>query len=973
MRQTANWFVIGTWTLAAFVVVRSAANAEGLEPTPSSINHLPIDEDVAGAISRIDKLIDKHEWRQAIELCQKLITSTPQGVVELRKGVYGTARTWCEAKLRDLPDSAKLLYRQLYDPEAEALLRRALNERDAVAAQRLVDQFALSSHGLRGISVLADMRMENGDVNGALRLWASWVDTVVPDSLPETARRMGAAKAAVTAAAAGDVRVLERALALFGQRGSALEIGGRTLARMEELRKLTLSLASDSGAQFRAPAPEAMDSVRWEAHFGDRYSALMRDYHGGSEQFGHTCHAEMMDGIIYVNTPDGPCATDALTGRPIWNHHSRNYDSDNYYNSFRSYNFYCRVVRSAGGDGRKLVLVSGGMRLAAYDAQTGRPLWSKTRASFPKIVAAGPDGVPFVSFSSPVFCRDDKVYVMLETIQGEVHLLALALDNGALLWSTNTGGSSPASGARASLPSAITAGGSDIVFYNGCGVIGKCNAATGEIAWLVPYRRRTNLMQGNFYNLRSPLRYSPIVVVDGSIVCMPADGGELVAIQISDGSTKWSIEMKGEFELLGGWHGEGPAPGRLFLAGREIRCLSAATGAILWTWPVPDPPPVTGCVTARGVTVATSKGLYLVDAVRGELVACWPVREIGNDGISIASDADSIALVSGSRIRVLGAKTRTRELLEESRKSSPNDPWTVAAFARFLQREGRVGEAIEQFTRAIQLAQEKRGQPKLADLQREIVGAYEEERREHWRNGRRIEAFQSLLSALRSPGQIPFECRFGYPAESRELGTAPHMLILASGDHVRGRLHEIDSRTLTFVTRDAPWHLPAEAVSRVMLSATADDVRSDIRNDEYIVTEGGDVLSCRVESLRDGSLRVRQRFAVPEELEIKLFGVRAIVFNGRARSVVKDTIYVRLRNGDELSGIPRAFDGDVLVLDIPSCGPYRIRMDDIETVGNRRRMPSGGSTMGHATYHCWTPPDCGAPVPEDEQRNDEGK
>lgn len=969
MRRAANWLALVAWVCAAACAPCLAAQAEDLEPTPSAVNHLPIDEDVNESISRIDKLIERQEWRQVIDLCQKYIVDAPKGVVELRKGIYGTARAWCEAKLRALPAQAKFLYRQLYDPEAEVLYRRAFEERDAAAAFRLVDQFALTTHGPNGMNLLADIRMASGDLDGALRLWTRWMDIIVPESLPEATRRAGAAKAAISAAAAGDVQELERALALFGQRGAALEIGGRTVSRADELRDLASALAGKPAAMAAALAPEGMDFIRWETRFGDRYDARLRNYHGGDARLGHMCHAEVAGGVLYVNTPEGPRAMDALTGRPIWTRRARNYDSDNYYNSFRSYNFYCRVAQAADGSAENMVLVSGGTRLAAHDAQTGKLLWSKTRVSFPKVAVAGPDGAQFVSFSSPALCRGKTVYAMMETTQGEVHLLALDRTDGSLRWSVSTGGCSPASGARVSFPAAIAAEGPDLVFYNGYGVIGKCDAATGDIAWLVPYRRRTSLLQGNFYNLRSPLRYAPIVVSDGIAACMPADGGELVAVQLSDGSVKWSVEVKGAAEFLGGGPGERATPGRLFLGGKEIRCLSAGTGSTLWTWPVPDPPPVLGRVTARGIMAVTSKGLYLIDAVRGELVDCIPLHGMGSEGVTVAVDADSIALVSASRARVLAGKARTRELLEEGRARSLDDPWLATAAARLLQREGRLAEAIEQFARAIQLSKQKGGQPKLAELQREVIAAYEEAYREQWRAGRRVEAFENLLRALRSSGQVPYEYRLAYPAGQPAGDAPPHTLVLASGDHLRGQLQGIDSRILTFATRGELWQVPADAVSRVVLGILPADFTPDGRGDEHLVMTGGDVLGCRVESFGGGALRVRQRVAVPEGLEIKIADVCAIVFNGSSRKVAEDSIYLRLRNGDELSGVLRAFDGSELVLDVAFCGEHRVRVDDIQTIGNRRRMPSAGSGDGPTVHRQPTAPDCGVPVVEEEPGN----
>ena len=913
------------------------AQAGDLEARPSAIDYLSVNEDVEEEIGTINRLLAEHKWRRAVEVCQKFIADPPDGVVKLRKGVYGSARTLCEQKLRTSPAPVRLLYRTLYDPQAEKLYRRALKDRSVATARALVERFALTSPGPNGMNLLAGLLFEKGDVAGAVVEWSRWMDSGAPKSVSEDARRRAAAKIAVAAAKSGNRKALERALEIFGPQGAVVEIGGRRIARAGELKQLAAALAK-RGPQARHQAPRAIDLVRWKQQLRREPLRRWPTYYGSSGATKYACHGELSDGVLYVNALEGPYAFDALTGRVLWRRSARNYASS--YDSFRPFNYHCRVYPSLKRPGRKVLFVSGGSRLAAHDATTGRAIWSKTRTSFARVKGIGGDPRLRVSFSGPVLCHGLSAYAMLQTSRSEVHLLAFDRSTGALQWRKNVGASIARSGYRASFPTAMLVVGSDLVFCNGRGIIGKCELATGEVRWLVPYRRRSLFVTGRYYSLPSGLRYSPIVSTGDSIVCVAPDSHQALSIRVSDGRVAWRKELKAGQHLLGmlGARGE-QKHDRLYVSGQEVSCLRADTGSVLWKWPLPeDESPGLGRVTSRGVVVATHKGLYVLDAVSGELETFLPVDLASTELVSVASDRDSVALLSTSTACLAGGKQRTRELLGEALKKSPGDPWALGGRARLLRSEGKNDQALVCFAEAVRAAKSRQGHAKLAAaLERESLRLHHKLFQADWDAGRRIAAFERMLRALRSPGGLAYECRLGFRAEPGDAGPAPHKLIMATGDKLSGKLAAIESGRLTFLVRGEPWQVDVAGARWVILESGFRTAGRQTPAGGYMVfTKGVDVISCDELAAKGAVLHASSRFG---KVRLDMPDVAAIACSSAARRPPARAVYVRLRNGDELSGVIRAFDGAEFILDVPFSGKHRVRAEDIYTISNRRRMP----------------------------------
>jgi outer membrane protein assembly factor BamB len=927
------------------VALAPTAQPAGLESNPSSVSHLPIDDEARERIDSIDSLTRTGKWREIIDICQKCVASPSKGVLKIRKGVYGSARLLCEQKLAKLPESKRRLYRDLYDPAAQALYRTALARRDIGAARRAVREFRMTSFGPRAMDLLAGLLFERGEMRGAMQHWRAWAGAVKRESIPELTRRRTAAKFAVAAAHVGDAAALRWAIDLFGGRGSVVELAGRKVSRPEQLSELAKSLWRKPGGTL-TPAPAATDFALWTARQTDRYASRMSQYRSNSKTQRYTCDAQIAGGRLYVIFADGSRCFDLLSGREMWRRKERNYDTDQY-TGLRPYNFHCRIWPDPSGTKKATVFLTGGARLMAVTADTGRLLWTKTAAAFARVPEIGNDRELRVAFSSPVVCRDGLAYVIVETSRAEVFLIALGREKGDVKWARRIGGSAPKSSYRVSFPSALTFVGGDLVFCNGRGAIGNCDARSGELRWIVPYRRRSQLITQSYYSLSSRLDYSPVIVSGGTAVCMPGDSAQLIAISVADGQVMWRKDAAGR--LLGALSRDEKAEyTRLITCGKSVECRRSDTGALLWTWPMPEPARGRGRVTQAGVIVATQKGVYTLNARTGELASFMPIPIRGGYGVSVASDAGTLALVTEQQVSAVGKRSEVEQRVVAALKKKSDDPLLLAVSARALRQAGKTEDAATQLEKAAQLARRQAGSAGMAsELEQELVGLHHSIFLADWRAGRRIPAFKRMLRALRSPRRTPYECRLGYRTERKSEQSA-HRLVMASGDAISGRLTGIDAKTITYTVGKDVWSMAVGGVDRLVLSQDAPGVGRNAGPGRRVFPVNGDRVSFDTITFKDNVFHARTGAG---ELTYKLKAVAAVTFGGAVGDRPRDTAYIKLRNGDRLSGTIRTFDGAALILDILHCGPRRIAVDQIHTISNRRQMPARSvDTSPQSTY-----------------------
>jgi outer membrane protein assembly factor BamB len=912
------------------------STADDLETSPSSARFLPANEDVREEIQQIGRLVLRQQWRQIVDICHKHISQPTRSVIE-RDGTYVSPRTVCEERLRGLPEVVRRLYRTLHDPEAAKLYKAARNERDIDAARRLVQSYALTSYGPRGRRLLATLRFQQGRFDAALAQWRSWLDGPEPEVLDARDRRRAAAKIALAAAQTGDRELLDRAARLFGDRGPAVILGSHTLTTPDQLRERVAGRVAVRTVGPTAPSPA--DTLRWTQPLTSRYSKHASRYHGSSTRIRYACTPDHHRGALFVNTPGGLQSFDALTGRVRWQRALRNYDTD--YQAVRPFVFHARVDAPPGR--RPLVFSSGGSRFVAHEPDGGRLVWSHTRSSVARFEAIMRDRELRVAFSSPVVCSGGAAFVGLETSRGEVFLMSVDRETGERRWLVQIAAGAGRSGYHVSFPAAVRVHGGDVLFASGHGVIGSCDAATGEFRWLTPYRRRSAFAQNRYYGSAPGVAWSPLCVAGSTVVCSPSDGSQLIAVDRMTGKVRWEKVLDHPARALGVLPPDDGFPqARIVTVGERVACRRIDTGSVVWTWPLPEPCDGLGRLCANGILIPTQKGLYRLRLADGTLAAFVPLPLQQADSVHVAADADAVSLVWSSGLAAIGERTHTAKRLADRLKEDGDDPWVLAAQAELLRLEGRSGDATTTLVRAVDLA--RRTDPSLAgDLGERLIELYDGRFRADWKAGRKREAFVWLQRALHSVGRTPYLCRVGLVGEQPE--NIPHAVRLVTGDVLHGTLTAIRDGTLSFVVNNETWSVALAGVRGIEFSAAAAETETaapavrtaGIGAKGRVTLVNGDRITGDVESLAEGRLRVEAKFGA---VTLPVAGVGRIDFARSAFDQPEKTVYLRLSNGNRLSGTIRSFDGAAFEIDVPFCGRRRIPAEAVYTISNRFQMPS---------------------------------
>jgi len=176
----------------------------------------------------------------------------------------------------------------------------------------------------------------------------------------------------------------------------------------------------------------------------------------------------------------------------------------------------------------------------------------------------------------------------------------------------------------------------------------------------------------------------------------------------------------------------------------------------------------------------------------------------------------------------------------------------------------------------------------------------------------------------------------GYRSDA-EVGAGPHRVRMASGDTISGRLIEVDAKSLSLGIGKDTWAVNLAGVDRLVIADDISDVDRDTVEGRRLFPTNGDRVSFEALTYQAQKFEVKTGAGL---LSYPLSDVAAVAFGGRVFDVADNTIYLRLRNGDQLSGTIEGFDGSTLTLDIPHWGRRSIAIDTVYTIGNRRRMPA---------------------------------
>lgn len=179
-------FVVGLATVACsdFVATATGQNL-GAGGEPELSQNVELDQAANATrvqFERANQYLAAKQWDEAIETVRRLMESDGDKLVAAPDGKgrdtgfprFVPVREFCQLWLAELSGKhaeALQLYRDRVDPLAEQLLKQEMQNRDAAALERIVEQLFVSSFGDEALLQLGEIRLERGDYVGARAAW----------------------------------------------------------------------------------------------------------------------------------------------------------------------------------------------------------------------------------------------------------------------------------------------------------------------------------------------------------------------------------------------------------------------------------------------------------------------------------------------------------------------------------------------------------------------------------------------------------------------------------------------------------------------------------------------------------------------------------------------------------------------------------------------------------------------------------
>lgn len=530
-------------------------------------------------------------WNEAIADLQTLIVDHAG---ELLPGSHGSeAEGWrsqqpvhqgaaaaAERALAGLPEPARRLYLDRYEPEAAAALdrARAAGERDALA--RVARRYPLTQAAREAWWSLGDLEFESGEREAARAAW-------------------------------------QRAANATREAGG--ELGPGALVRLElAFPAEGEGLAAQAAVDLAPPGAEAQT---WRVRVDEQ--ATWYPFHVGFRGGGFNLLPLCRDDRVLVSNSLRLFAFDAWSGRELWRtaeapgwdavDDNRARDGDGMPlrrpDFFHAVDHAAVLIAPAASEriavaalqipvshvGNKryqripITTVIPDRRLFAFDLATGEPLWNH----MPPRDWDGESGdfQTRMRVAGPPVVVGSRVLVPTYRLQGriEYHVACYDVSSGALLWSRalisgqvslNMFGRQSREFAAAPL----LVHGERVLALTQLGALAALDLYTGDILWETLYDSLP--LPRNEYGLDSPSRpqrwNNSAPLVQGSVVlATPLDSNDLIAFDLESGALQWSLSWR---ELLGGRSGNerwtllGADEQTVYLSGTSIVACRAPAG-----------------------------------------------------------------------------------------------------------------------------------------------------------------------------------------------------------------------------------------------------------------------------------------------------------------------------------------------------------------------------------------------------------
>lgn len=389
------------------------------------------------------------------------------------------------------------------------------------------------------------------------------------------------------------------------------------------------------------------------------------------------------------------------------------------------------------------VPIQGETRLVCLDRATGRENWIVSPAML--LPPRESEGVRQLQFLGSPLVLGDAVLVAGRSSKPtqqfeDCWVLCLDLATGKYRWSSYIGSSS-AAGAMWGMQGGTVAGFSDnaahlaygdgrIYVMTNLGALAALDAYNGTILWLNIYPR--NVPQGMDPNMgfnqwgmaqvqqasRRPWTYNPVIVQQGKLFALPADGRFLMIYDAATGVEVKRVRLShlGECDTVVGVLGD-----RLVVTGVDrIYCLNwpkydaEQFNDDMLHWRVGYPGGMAFPVRGRGFMTTTSvfipagDRLYRYDMKTGRAAETYPDFsrrwEKGSEGPgNVVATSDYVIIAGDQRVNVYTDLSAAKKRLDAEVAAAPSDPQPRLRYAGLLFAAGDSAAALGKLDEAIGL------------------------------------------------------------------------------------------------------------------------------------------------------------------------------------------------------------------------------------------------------------------------------
>ncbi|MEI7837692.1 MAG: hypothetical protein WCK05_14930 [Planctomycetota bacterium] len=131
-----------------------------------------VDADFQRALAEARRYIARGEFDSAAEVLQTLLSRSEAGfAVTEEPGRYRAMTQRVNEVLASMGEAGLARYRLVYDGEAAAILRQAMDQGDAKLLRQVATEYLYTRSGAGALEALGDLRFDQGRFGGAQRHW----------------------------------------------------------------------------------------------------------------------------------------------------------------------------------------------------------------------------------------------------------------------------------------------------------------------------------------------------------------------------------------------------------------------------------------------------------------------------------------------------------------------------------------------------------------------------------------------------------------------------------------------------------------------------------------------------------------------------------------------------------------------------------------------------------------------------------